>query len=98
MSQEVRPGDDDDATAADIVRAQEQTAALEQLRKEVNAQVQRELLTKITEKCFAKCITGRGSGQLERSEQLCLGMCIDRYVDVMGVVNEALVNRQNARS
>eukprot|EP00631_Chrysoreinhardia_giraudii_P007718 CAMPEP_0197413364 /NCGR_PEP_ID=MMETSP1170-20131217/248_1 /TAXON_ID=54406 /ORGANISM="Sarcinochrysis sp, Strain CCMP770" /LENGTH=79 /DNA_ID=CAMNT_0042939927 /DNA_START=61 /DNA_END=300 /DNA_ORIENTATION=+ len=76
----------------------EQAAAIDQLRKEVNAQAQRELLTKMTEKCFAKCASSKGAGHLERSEQLCLGQCIDRYVDCMNAVNEALVNRQQERS
>ena len=37
----------------------------------------------MTEKCFAKCANSKGSGQLDRNEQMCLGMCIDRYVDCM---------------
>mmetsp|Transcript_2380 Transcript_2380/g.7119 ORF Transcript_2380/g.7119 Transcript_2380/m.7119 type:complete len:90 (-) Transcript_2380:327-596(-) len=39
----------------------------------------------MTEKCFSKCVSTKGSGQLERSEQMCLGNCIDRYVDCMSV-------------
>ena len=49
----------------------------------MNEQAQRELMTKMTEKCFAKCATGKGSGQLDRNEQMCLANCIDRYVDCM---------------
>ena len=39
----------------------------------------------MTEKCFAKCATGKGSGQLDRNEQMCLANCIDRYVDCMNL-------------
>mmetsp|Transcript_6671 Transcript_6671/g.9327 ORF Transcript_6671/g.9327 Transcript_6671/m.9327 type:complete len:83 (+) Transcript_6671:55-303(+) len=77
---------------------EEAAAALQQLRNEVNAQAQRELLTKITEKCFAKCVTAKGSGRLERSEQMCLGQCIDRYVECMSTVNQALIQRQQNRT
>ncbi|KAH8044845.1 hypothetical protein JL722_12197 [Aureococcus anophagefferens] len=63
--------------------AEEQAQALQQLRSQVNEQAQRELMTKMTEKCFAKCATGKGSGQLDRNEQMCLANCIDRYVDCM---------------
>ncbi|KAH8071151.1 hypothetical protein JL721_4582 [Aureococcus anophagefferens] len=63
--------------------AEEQAQALQQLRSQVNEQAQRELMTKMTEKCFAKCATGKGSGQLDRNEQMCLANCIDRYADCM---------------
>lgn len=39
----------------------------------------------MTEKCFAKCISTKGQGTLDRSEQMCLGLCIDRYVDCLSV-------------
>ncbi len=79
--------------------AEQQAAALQQLRSEVQAQAQRDLMTKMTEKCFAKCAANsKGGSRLERSEQMCVGMCVDRYVDVMNAVNEALVARQRDRS
>ena len=79
--------------------AEQQAAALQQLRSEVQAQAQRDLMTKMTEKSFAKCAANsKGGSRLERSEQMCVGMCVDRYVDVMNAVNEALVARQRDRS
>ena len=79
--------------------AEQQAAALQQMRNEVQAQGQRDLMTKMTEKCFAKCAANaKGGNRLERGEQMCVGMCVDRYVDVMNCVNEALVARQRDRS
>lgn len=72
--------------------------AIQQMRAEIQQTAQRELMTKMTEKCFAKCVTAKGAGKLERGEQMCLGMCIDRYVDCMNAVNEALVARQQSRT
>ena len=57
--------------------AEQQAAALQQLRSEVQAQAQRDLMTKMTEKCFAKCAANsKGGSRLERSEQMCVGMCL----------------------
>ena len=51
--------------------AEQQAAALQQLRSEVQAQAQRDLMTKMTEKCFAKCAANsKGGSRLERSEQM----------------------------
>lgn len=50
------------------------------------------LIQKMTEKCFAKCITKPGSS-LDNSEQKCVAMCMDRYTDSYGVVSKAYVNR-----
>lgn len=36
-----------------------------------------ELLTKMTEKCFKKCVNRPGS-ELDSSEQKCIAMCMDR--------------------
>ena len=55
------------------------------MRNEINATAQRELMTKMTEKCFSKCTNHKGEGKLDRNEQMCLGMCIDRYTDCMAV-------------
>jgi len=57
----------------------------------VNAQ---ELLTKMTEKCFQKCVT-RPGGSLDGGEQKCLAMCMDRYMDSWNVVSRAYGNRLN---
>ncbi|RXG57004.1 Mitochondrial import inner membrane translocase subunit Tim13-B [Armadillidium vulgare] len=41
---------------------------------------------KIGEKCFTKCISKPGSS-LDNSEQKCLAMCMDRYMDSWNLVS-----------
>ena len=54
--------------------AEQQAAALQQLRSEVQAQAQRDLMTKMTEKCFAKCAANsKGGSRLERSARCAWG-------------------------
>lgn len=44
------------------------------------------LLQKITEKCFKKCI-GKPGSEIDSSEQKCLAMCMDRYMDTINIVS-----------
>jgi len=78
--------------------AQEQAQAIQQLRQQVAEQAQRDLMTKMTEKCFHKCTNLKNMGVLDRSEQKCVALCVDRYADCIQAVNEALVARQQSRS
>merc|ERR1712043_56797 len=68
----------------------------EELMKTVQTQValanMQELLTKITDKCFKKCIASPGSS-LAGSDQKCLAMCMDRYMDTFNLVSKAYVQR-----
>lgn len=65
----------------------------ERVRDEMLRQVFQELVQKVTDKCFQKCITKPGPS-LSSSDQTCLAKCMDRYVDAMGVVSKAMVDRQ----
>jgi len=61
----------------------------------VNAQ---ELLKKMSDKCFKKCITSPGAS-LSSSDQKCLAMCMDRYMDSWKLVTESFTKKlgdQNA--
>ena len=44
---------------------------------------------KITDKCFAKCVTRPGP-KLDDSEKRCMAMCMDRYLDSMAIVSQAV--------
>ncbi|CAM9655356.1 unnamed protein product [Heterosigma akashiwo] len=81
---------------AQNLSAEQQQAVLAKIRQEVQAQALQELVQKMTEKCHAKC-AGTDGDRLSSREQNCLAMCMDRYVDTMGVVNNAMVERQNSR-
>jgi len=54
-----------------------------------NAQM---MLQKMSDKCFKKCITAPGSS-LGNSEQKCIAMCMDRYMDTMQLVTRTYGSR-----
>ena len=68
---------------------------LSRVRQEVQQQTMQELFTKISEKCFTICVAPNSSkgNKLSASEQKCLAMCMDRYVDTMSVVGNAMQKR-----
>lgn len=63
-----------------------------QVRAEVQQQALQELTQNLQEKCFDKCLA-RPSGKLDSKQQNCLALCINRYIDTMKVVSEAMVQR-----
>ncbi|XP_055326508.1 mitochondrial import inner membrane translocase subunit Tim13 [Sitodiplosis mosellana] len=68
----------------------------DQLMTEVRQQIAvanaQELVTKITEKCFKKCVTKPGTS-LGGSEQKCIAMCMDRFMDSWNLVSRTYVRR-----
>merc|ERR1712080_203885 len=73
----------------------------EELMRTVQTQValanMQELLTKITDKCFKKCISSPGSS-LTSSDQKCLAMCMDRYMDSFNLVSKTYTNKLRQES
>ncbi|XP_057338082.1 mitochondrial import inner membrane translocase subunit Tim13 [Microplitis mediator] len=70
----------------------ERDELMQQVKQEIAVANAQELLTKITEKCFKKCISKPGTS-LDSSEQKCVAMCMDRYMDAFNVVSKAYSNR-----
>jgi import inner membrane translocase subunit TIM13 len=50
---------------------------MNQVRQQMMIANTQELLGKITEKCFKKCVNKPGQ-ELDNSEQKCIAMCMDR--------------------
>uniref|UniRef100_A0A663MLK0 Mitochondrial import inner membrane translocase subunit n=1 Tax=Athene cunicularia TaxID=194338 RepID=A0A663MLK0_ATHCN len=50
------------------------------------------MLLRMTDKCFRKCI-GKPGGALDNSEQKCIAMCMDRYMDSWNTVSRAYNSR-----
>jgi len=71
-------------------------AQREQLMENVKTQVAvataQELLQKISDKCFLKCVTKPGTS-LDNSEQKCVAMCMDRYMDAWNLVSRTYIQR-----
>jgi import inner membrane translocase subunit TIM13 len=51
---------------------------MSQVRQQMIIANTQELLGKMTEKCFKKCVSKPGSDGLDNSEQKCIAMCMDR--------------------
>ncbi|KAH7491543.1 hypothetical protein PRIC1_003046 [Phytophthora ramorum] len=71
---------------------QQKAELVNRVRAEVNQQAMQELTQNVQEKCFDKCIT-RPNGKLDGKQQNCLALCINRYIDTMKVVSEAMAQR-----
>lgn len=56
-----------------------------QITSEMAMQNAQQLITKATEKCFAKCVTSP-STSLSGKEEKCLGQCLERYFEAFNVV------------
>ncbi|KAF8602834.1 hypothetical protein BDV93DRAFT_523692 [Ceratobasidium sp. AG-I] len=62
------------------------------LRNEMALANAQELINKINEKCFSKCVT-KPSTSLGSSEERCLSQCMDRYMEAFNVVSQSYVAR-----
>ena len=51
-----------------------------------------ELLSKMSDNCFKKCINKPGTN-LGNSEQKCLAMCMDRYMEAWNLVSQSYTKR-----
>ncbi|KAF7494096.1 Mitochondrial import inner membrane translocase subunit Tim13 [Sarcoptes scabiei] len=53
---------------------------IDNVKEQIAVATVQELLVKITDKCFAKCINKPGTS-LDSSETKCLNYCVDRFFD-----------------
>jgi len=65
---------------------------MDQVKQQIAVVNAQELLTKMTQKCFNKCVTKPGSS-LDSGEQKCVAMCMDRYMDAWNLVSRSYGNR-----
>ncbi|KAI9307113.1 Tim10/DDP family zinc finger-domain-containing protein [Cunninghamella echinulata] len=65
---------------------------MDQVRGELAMANAQELINKINEKCYLKCVPKPGP-RLENGEQQCLSKCMDQYMAAWNVVSRAYVGR-----
>ncbi|XP_047987653.1 mitochondrial import inner membrane translocase subunit Tim13-like [Cydia fagiglandana] len=65
---------------------------MDQVKQQIAIANAQELLTKMSEKCFKKCINKPGTA-LDSSEQKCIAMCMDRYMDAWNLVSRTYSSR-----
>ncbi len=62
------------------------------IQEQNNAQMGEQFREQVTGKCFKVCVTSPGKALTTR-EQTCIDRCLDRFVEAMNLVTEALANR-----
>ncbi|TKR94043.1 hypothetical protein L596_008388 [Steinernema carpocapsae] len=70
----------------------QQAKVLEGVRQQTAIANAQTLITDLSEKCTAKCITSPGTS-LTSSDQQCLSRCMDRFVDTFEHVTKVLQGR-----
>lgn len=63
-----------------------------QVQGQLAAQYIQDVMQKITDKCFVRCVTRPGA-KLDDSEKMCTAKCMDRYLDAMALVSQAWAAR-----
>jgi len=70
----------------------EKQQVMAQVQQQVALAQMQELLTKVTDKCFKKCVSSPGTS-LGSGEQGCLAKCMDRYMDSFNLVSKSYTQR-----
>lgn len=65
---------------------------MDQVKEQMFIANAQQLLQSMSEKCFKKCINQPGS-VLDKSEQRCIVMCMDRFMDSWNVISRAYSQR-----
>ncbi|RMX56284.1 mitochondrial import inner membrane translocase subunit Tim13 [Pocillopora verrucosa] len=65
---------------------------MDQVKSQLLVATLQELLSKMSEKCFKKCIYKPGT-KLDNSEQKCISSCMDRYMDAWNIVSKTYQDR-----
>jgi len=71
---------------------QQQEEIMQTVQQQVALANMQELLSKVTDKCFKKCISSPGSS-MGSSDQKCVALCMDRYMDSFNIVSRAYTQR-----
>lgn len=81
-----------EALSGSNISSSQRDELMETVKQQIAVANAQELLTKMTEKCFKKCISKPGAS-LDSSEQKCVLMCMDRYMDSWNLVSKAYGER-----
>ncbi|VVC36036.1 Tim10/DDP family zinc finger [Cinara cedri] len=74
-----------------------QDELVEKLKQQVALENIELLLTKMSRLCFNKCVTKPG-GSLDSTEQKCVSMCMDRYLETVTLVSKSFGERLMAEA
>merc|ERR1712029_70695 len=77
--------------------SRQREAMMDQVKSQIAVANAQELLQKMSDKCFQKCVYKPGTS-LDNSEQKCVAMCMDRYMDAYNLVARAYGQRLQRES
>ncbi|XP_050440581.1 mitochondrial import inner membrane translocase subunit Tim13-like [Adelges cooleyi] len=69
-----------------------QEELVDKLKQQVAMENIELLLTKMSRLCFNKCVT-KPANSLDSSEQKCVTMCMDRYMETVSLVSKSFGER-----
>ncbi|KAI9826383.1 MAG: protein translocase subunit [Thelocarpon impressellum] len=72
--------------------ASTKNAVMDQVRQESAINNARQVIEKLNEHCFEKCIPTPGTS-LSRGEETCYSNCMKKYMEMWGAVNKQYVTR-----
>ncbi|TDL25457.1 hypothetical protein BD410DRAFT_784446 [Rickenella mellea] len=72
-------------------------ALMNQVRSELALTNAQELINKMNEKCFLKCVT-KPSTSLSSSEETCLTRCMERYMQAFDIISKSYTARLSRES
>ncbi|KAF2235714.1 mitochondrial import inner membrane translocase subunit TIM13 [Viridothelium virens] len=68
------------------------TALMNQVRQEAAVQNARQLVEKLNEHCFERCIPKPGSS-LSKGEETCFSQCMEKYMGAWNTVSRQYIGR-----
>ncbi|KAI9843641.1 MAG: protein translocase subunit [Sclerophora amabilis] len=68
------------------------TAVMDQVRQEANVNNARQLVEKLNEQCFERCVPKPGSS-LSRGESTCVTQCMEKYMAAWNTVSRQYIGR-----
>ena len=82
----------DDVSALNSMGSSERAKVMQTVREQIVIQNFQMLYEKMVEKCFLKCVP-KPSSALDRYEQRCLELCMDRYTDSWNLISKTYTDR-----
>lgn len=79
-------------TVAGKLDSSQRQQLMDQVKTQIAVANAQEILQKMSDKCFRKCVAKPGTS-LDNSEQKCVAMCMDRYMDALNIVTRTYTQR-----
>jgi import inner membrane translocase subunit TIM13 len=75
------------------INAAKKAQMMEQMKGELAMANAQQLIQKMSDKCFIKCVTYPSSGGLDTRQQTCISNCVDRFMESWNIVSKTYNER-----